>query len=93
MVGDSKINDIFAPSSDQNIVLDVIQWLRKHNLEQTELFEHYDDAVKAVWPGVYVANSYAGIYLAINVYLECSEIWGFEVRPDFLKTASKDGLI
>lgn len=92
-MGESRINDVMAPSSDQNIVADVKQWLTQHNLEGTELFEHYDDAVKAVWPGLYIANSYAGIYIAINVYLECAEIWGFDVKPDFLKTASRDGLI
>jgi hypothetical protein len=93
LVGESKINDVYAPSSTITIVEDVRQWLEQHNLGDTQLFEHYDDAVKAVWPSLYIANSYAGIFIAINVYLECAEILGFEVKPDFLKTASKDGLI
>jgi hypothetical protein len=86
-----RIMAIIAPSSDKNIVEDVEQWLEAHNLKGTDLFEHYDDAVKAVWPAVYVANSYAGIFLSINIYLACAEKHGFDVKPDFLKTAQKDG--
>lgn len=93
MTRDGKIWDVIAPSSTNNVVEDVMQWLQQHNLEGTPLFEHYDDAVKAVWPAVYVSNQYAGIFVAINVFLACAEIWGFEVKPDFLKTASIEGLI
>ena len=89
----TRITGVFAPSSDQNIVQDVEQYLRLKGLEGTQLFEHYDDALRVVWPALLISNPEASLLVSINVYLEVAEKRGFEVKPDFLKQAKRDGLL
>jgi len=88
-----KVTEVCAPSSDQNIVLDVEQYLEAHGLLGTESFEHYDDALRAVWPALHIMDPKAHILTSINIYLECAEAQGFEVKPSFLKDAQKDDLL
>lgn len=89
----TKASDISAPSSTNNIVEDIEQWLDRHGLLGTSDFECYDNALKAVWPQLYITNQYKALFLAINVYLECANKRGFEISPDFLSQAEWDDLI
>ena len=88
-----KVTEVSAPSSTLTIVQDVEQFLDQHNLRGTTLFEHYDNALRAVWPNLHIADPKAQILTAINVYLEVAEKRGFEVKPNFLKQAAKDDLL
>lgn len=89
----TSILEVSAPSSDQNIVQDVEQYLKHLHLEGSTQFEHYDDAVRAVWPALHVQSPEAALLVSINVFLECAEMRGFEVKPNFLKQAKRDGLL
>lgn len=89
----TKVCEIIAPSSDQPIVLDVEQYLNRLGLRGTPKFEHYDDAVRAVWPALNKSDPTAQLLVSINVYLACAEKMGFEVKPTFLKEAAKDDLL
>ena len=86
----TKATEAIAPSSNQNVVKDVEQYLAHLNLQDSTLFEHYDDALRAVWPHLHTADPYAAIFLAIAIYLECAEKRGFEVKANFLKVAGLD---
>lgn len=84
---------VCAPSSTNTIVQDVEQYLCGKDLLGTDKFEYYDDALRAVWPSLCISDPYAALFLAINVYLECAEKMGFEVKPSFLKEARKDNYL
>ena len=89
----TKVTEVSAPSSTLTIVEDVEQYLKHLGLEETEMFEHYDNATRAVWPSLFTANPEAALLTSINVYLECAEKRGFDVKPDFLKQAKRDDLL
>lgn len=86
----TKATDAIAPSSDQTVMKDVEQYLKHINLQDTTMFEHYDDALRAVWPQLHISDPYAAIFLAIAIYLESAEKRGFEIKADFLKVAGLD---
>lgn len=86
----TKATDAIAPSSNQTVMRDVEQYLEHMKLENTTMFEHYDDALRAVWPHLHASDPYAAIFLAIAIYLESAEKRGFEVRANFLKAAGLD---
>lgn len=75
---------VVAPCSNQTVVEDVLQYLEKHNLGDSRLFQHYDDALRAVWPQLFAVDPSAALFLSINVYLECAEIKHFQVYPEYL---------
>lgn len=86
----ARATDVIAPSSDQTVIEDVLQYLSKHDLEDTRLFQHYDAALRAVWPQLFVADPAAALFLSINVYLECAELKRFRVIPEYLKRAKEE---
>ncbi len=79
--------DIVAPSSTITVKEDVEKYLQAKGLLGTDRFEFYDDALRAVWPGLHTSDENAAILLSISIYLECADEYGFAVRPDFLKDA------
>lgn len=87
-----KASDILPPSSDVNIVEVVKQWVDKHYPNGTRFFQHYDDALKAVWPALFKDSPGAAIFLSIETYLEIAEEKGFQVEPSYLKRAQAEGL-
>lgn len=89
----TKASDVIAPSSDQNIVLDVIQWIKAHHPDGTFRFQDYDEALKAVWPALYKDDPGAAIFLSMNIYMEAADILDFEIQPVHLKRLKKEGLL
>jgi hypothetical protein len=87
-----NIDDAVAPKSMQNIVKDVMDFVIEHtnggltdNDPPPIDFDTYDQALHAVWPDLYKADSKAAILVAISIWIEIGERWGFEVSPEEVK--------
>lgn len=82
-----NIDDVNPPMSMQNVVLSVMDYVRLHhggdNLPKD--FKTYDDALHVIWPELFKADSKAALLVAISIYVDIAERWGFEVHPEELK--------
>lgn len=81
-----NIDDVNAPKSMQNIVLEVIEFVEKHSPpSEHEKFESYDNALHACWPDLFKASEEAALRVAVAIYLDVAERKGFTVQPPELK--------
>lgn len=80
-----RTSSIIPPSSDRPIGEVVDQYLKDKNLEDTQMFEHYDEALRAVWPQIFTSNPNAAIFLSISLFIEAAQTKGFAVTPEFLR--------
>lgn len=75
-----NIDDVRAPRSMKNIVEEVMDWLQRHAGTDKSLtsFELCDDGVKAVWPELHKSSPEAHLRVAVSIYYEIANRWGFE---------------
>lgn len=86
-----NIDDVNAPRAMKNIVQEVMDYVEAHqvpaisrlNAHPTQ-FSIYEEALAAVWPELHKASKEAHIRVAISIYIEIAERWGFEV-PNEIK--------
>lgn len=86
-----NIDDVNAPRAMKNIVQEIMDYIEQHRvpaISRTHAhpiqFSIYDDALAAVWPELHKASNAAHTLVAISIYIEIAERWGFEV-PDEIK--------
>lgn len=84
-----NIDDVNAPRSMTNIVQEVTAYVMSHFQINSEgrvtpptEFRFYDDALNAIWPELYKTSREAHLMVAVSVYVEIAERWGFEVAPE-----------
>lgn len=81
-----NIDDVAAPKSMRNIVLEVMEYVEKHiPPDDWEEFKPYDDALHAIWPELFKADPQAALQVSIAIYLDVADRKGFEVHPSELK--------
>lgn len=82
-----NVDDINPPRSMQNVVLSVMDYVRKHTQGDNfpTDFKTYDDALHVIWPELFKADPKAALLVSISIYIDVSERWGFEVQPAELK--------
>lgn len=85
-----NVDDMNAPRSMKNIVqevMDYIEQLREEDEngiipDRPTDFQTYDDALAAVWPELHKASNKAHLLVAVSIYVDIAERWGFEVPPE-----------
>ena len=80
-----NIDDVNPPRGMKNIVLEVMEYVRKHSGSTPTDFEVYDDALHAVWPELYKSCPEAALLVSISIYIDIAERWGFEAHPEEIK--------
>ena len=86
------IDDVNAPKSMKNIVLEVMEYVEAHRLPAiTRVHEHplefkvYDEALHAVWPELHKISPEAHLRVSVSIYLEIADRWRFEASPPEIK--------
>ena len=83
-----NIDDVNAPRSMKSIVLEVMDYVEKHNLQINSIppddFETYDNALRVIWPEIYKCPE-AALQVSVSIYVEIAERWGFHVEPAIIK--------
>lgn len=84
-----NIDDINAPRAMKNIVQEVMDYIEQHWVStnaQTHAyptqFGIYEDALAAVWPELHKASKEAHVRVAISIYAEIAERWGFKIPQE-----------
>ncbi len=81
-----NIDDVNAPKSIKNIVLEVIEYVEKHTeVSEWQTFEPYDSALHALWPELFKASREAALRVSVAIFLDVAERKGFKVEPPELK--------
>lgn len=81
-----NIDDVLAPRSMRNIVLEVMEYVETHApFEEWAKFKPYDDALKAIWPGLFKIDAKAALLVSIAIYLDVADRKGFTVHPSELE--------
>ena len=76
-----NIDDVLAPRSIRNIVVEVMEYVETHTPGHPTAFAAYDDALHAIWPELYKASPEAHMRVGLSIYADIAERWGFEI-PD-----------
>lgn len=89
------IDDVNAPRSMQNIVKEVMEYVKRHVEEPLpkgasytfpQDFDTYDRALHAVWPGLFKSDPKAALLVSVSIYMDIAERWSFESAvPDKIK--------
>lgn len=81
-----NIDNVLAPKSMRNIVLEVMEYVEKHvSPDEHEEFKPYDDALHVIWPELFKSDSKAALLVSIAIYLDVADRKGFEIHPSELK--------
>lgn len=84
-----NIDDVLAPRSMKNIVLEVMDYIETHKLQSDGKpptdFETYDEALQVIWPELYKTCSEAALLTSISIYVEIAERWGFHINTPEIK--------
>lgn len=81
-----NIDDVSAPKSMRNIVLEVTEYVEAHSpYSEWDKFKPYDDALHVVWPELFKADEKAALQVSIAIYLDVADRKGFTVHPSELE--------
>jgi hypothetical protein len=88
-----NVDDINAPKSMKNIVLEVMDYINAHHppedLSPGEWpptdFDTYDQALHVVWPELYKTDPKAALLVSVSIYIDIAERWFFEATPSEIK--------
>ena len=85
------IDDVNAPKSMQNIVLEVMKYVQDHWSANCadyppKDFNTYDRALHAVWPGLFKSDAKAALLVSVSIYIDIAERWDFtQAVPEEIK--------
>lgn len=88
------IDDVNAPKSMQNIVLEVMSYVRDHHHSKGKMwsewmpptdFDTYDAALHAIWPDLFKTDPKAALIVSISIYFDIAERWGFQIQPEEIR--------